>query len=128
MLSSIAGSVYVDSDNDGQKDTGEAPISGVVIVLSGTDAQGSAVQLQTTTAANGTYSFANLRRGTYKLTQQQPVNYLDGKDTAGSLPANTTVNDEFSNIQLPAGTAAVDYLFGERTVTFSKRRFLSSAQ
>jgi uncharacterized repeat protein (TIGR01451 family) len=128
MLSSIAGSVYVDSDNDGQKDTGEAPISGVVIVLSGTDAQGAAVQLQTTTAANGTYSFANLRRGTYKLTQQQPVNYLDGKDTAGSLPANTTVNDEFSNIQLPAGTAAVDYLFGERTVTFSKRRFLSSAQ
>ena len=39
------------------------------------------------------------------LTQQQPVNYLDGKDTAGSRPANTTVNDEFSNIQLPAGTA-----------------------
>ena len=37
LLSSIAGSVYVDSDNDGQKDTGEAPISGVVIVLSGTD-------------------------------------------------------------------------------------------
>jgi uncharacterized repeat protein (TIGR01451 family) len=127
-LSSIAGSVYVDSDNDGQRDAGEAPIAGVVIVLSGTDAQGAAVQLQTTTAANGTYSFANLRRGTYKLTQQQPVNYLDGKDTAGSLPANTTVNDEFSNIQLPAGTAAVDYLFGERTVTFSKRRFLSSAQ
>ena len=128
LLSSIAGSVYVDSDNDGQKDTGEAPISGVVIVLAGTDSQGTAVQLQATTGADGAFSFANLRRGTYKLTQQQPVNYRDGKDTAGSLSANATVNDEFSNIQLPAGTAAVDYLFGERSVTFSKRRFLSSAQ
>ncbi len=128
LLSSIAGSVYVDSDNDGQKDTGEQPISGVVIVLAGTDSQGTAVQLQTTTGTDGTFSFANLRRGTYKLTQQQPVNYVDGKDTAGSLSATTAVNDEFSNIQLPAGTAAVDYLFGERPHTFSKRRFLSSAQ
>jgi len=81
-----------------------------------------------TIVADGAYNFANLRHGTYMLTQQQPVNYRDGKDNAGSLSANTTVNDEFSNIQLPAGTAAVDYLFGERTVTFSKRRFLSSAQ
>ena len=32
------------------------------------------------------------------------------------MSANTTVNDEFSNIQLPAGAAAVDYLFGERPV------------
>ena len=128
LRSSIAGLVYVDSDNDGLHDTGELPISGTVIVLSGTDSQGTAVQLQTTTGADGTYRFADLHRGTYRLTQQQPVNYRDGKDTVGSRAANTTVNDEFSNIQLPAGTAATDYLFGERPSTFSKRRFLSSAQ
>jgi len=128
LLSSISGLVYVDANNNGLRDTGELPISGVVIVLSGTDAQGAAVQQQTTTGADGTFLFANLRRGTYRLTQQQPANYLDGKDTVGSLPAITAINDEFSNIQLPAGTAAVDYLFGERKATFSKRRFLSSVQ
>lgn len=126
VLSSLAGLVYVDADNDGQKDSTEQPISGVVIVLAGTDAQGAAVQTQATTGADGTFRFADLRRGTYRLTQQQPASYLDGKDTAGSLSATTSVNDEFSAIVLPAGTAAVDYLFGERPVTFSKRRFLSS--
>ncbi len=128
LLSSIAGSVYVDSDNDGQKDPDEQPIGGVVILLSGTDAQGAAVQRQATTGADGTFRFADLQRGTYRLTEQQPAAYSDGRDTVGSLAANTDVNDQFSNIQLPAGTAAVDYLFGERTPTFSKRRFLSSAR
>jgi len=128
LLSSISGLVYVDANNNGLRDTGELPISGVVIVLSGADAQGAAVRPQTPTGADGTFLFANLRRGTYRLTQQQPANYLDGKDTVGSLPAITAINDEFSNIQLPAGTAAVDYLFGERKATFSKRRFLSSVQ
>jgi len=128
LLSSIAGLVYVDFDNDGQKDSNEQPISGVVIVLAGTDAQGAAVQTQTTTGSDGTFRFSDLRRGTYRLTEQQPAAYLDGKETAGSLTANTSVNDEFSALDLPAGTAAVDYLFGERPVTLSKRRFLSSLQ
>lgn len=128
LLSSIAGAVYVDADNDGQRDASEQPLAGVVIVLSGTDAQGASVQRQTTTGADGTYSFTDLRRGTYTLTEQQPTGYRDGRDTVGSLAANTNTNDQFSGITLPAGTNAVSYLFGERTHTFSKRRFLSSAR
>ena len=128
-LSLLAGSVYVDVNNNGLWDTGELPISGVTILLNGTDAQGAAVPQQTaTTDDDGNFVFADLRRGTYRLTQQQPEGYRDGKDTVGSLAANTDVNDEFSNIQLPAATDAIDYLFGERTFTFSKRRFLSSVQ
>lgn len=128
LLSSISGAVYVDADNDGQQDPGEQPISGVVILLSGTDSTGTAVERQATTGANGTFSFTGLPRGTYRLTEQQPAAYRDGRDTAGSLAANADTNDQFSAISLPAGTDAVDYLFGERTRTFSKRRFLSSTQ
>ncbi len=128
LLSSISGAVYLDADNDGQKDSGEQGIGGVVIVLSGTDATGAAVERQATTGEDGTFSFTDLRRGTYRITQQQPAGYRDGLDTVGSLPADTSTNDQFSNISLPAGTNAVDYLFGERPRTFSKRRFLSSVQ
>lgn len=128
MLSSISGLVYVDANNNGLREAHELPIVGVVIVLTGTDSSGAPVERQTTTAADGTFRFENLRRGTYQLTEQQPAEYRDGKETVGSLPANADVNDTFSDIHLPAGVAAIDYLFGERTVTFSKRRFLSSVQ
>jgi hypothetical protein len=47
-------------------------------------------------------------------------------DTLGSLTATTDTNDEFSEIDLPPGVDAVDYLFAERAPGFSKRRFLSS--
>ena len=128
LLSTISGAVYVDADNDGQRDTGEQPIGGVVVLLSGTDSTGATVQRQATTGADGTFSFSDLPRGTYRLTEQQPAGYNDGRDTVGNLAANSDTNDTFSGISLPAGTDAVNYLFGERTRTFSKRRFLSSGQ
>jgi uncharacterized repeat protein (TIGR01451 family) len=128
LLSTISGAVYVDADDDGQKDPSEQPISGAVILLAGTDSTGAAVERQATAGANGTFNFTGLPRGTYRLTEQQPAAYRDGRDTVGSLPANADTNDQFSGISLPAGTDAVDYLFGERTRTFSKRRFLSSTQ
>jgi uncharacterized repeat protein (TIGR01451 family) len=40
LLSSISGYVYIDLDNDGQKDEGEPPIAGVTIQLIGTDRVG----------------------------------------------------------------------------------------
>ena len=35
-------------------------------------------------AADGSYSFADLRPGTYQVNEAQPAAYLDGKDTTGS--------------------------------------------
>jgi hypothetical protein len=82
--------------------------------------------LQTTTADDGAFRFADLLPGTYRLVEEQPTRYRDGQETVGTVPANTDQNDEFSEINLEPGVDAVDYLFGEHPATFSKRRFLTA--
>jgi protocatechuate 3,4-dioxygenase beta subunit len=111
LPASLAGYVYVDMNNNGTKDAGEAGIGGVTVTLTGTNDQG-AVNLTTTTAADGSYHFTNLRPGLYTVTETQPANYLDGKDAVGSL-GGTLVNDQVSAINVPPGASGVHYDFGE---------------
>jgi len=73
LPSSISGFVYEDSGNDGVKGAGEAGIAGVTVKLTGTDDLGNPVSLTTTTAADGSYSFATLRPGTYTVVETQPA-------------------------------------------------------
>ncbi len=108
----IKGFVYVDSNDNGIKEGTEAGIGGVTITLTGTDASNNAVTRSTTTAADGSYEFCGLAPGTYKLTENQPVGYLDGKDTAGSLGGAVT-NDMIANIVVASGAMGINYNFGE---------------
>ena len=110
---SIAGSVFVDLDNDGVRDPNEIGISGVTVILSGTDAALNPVSSTTTTDANGDYIFALLASGTYAITETQPAVYGDGQDRAGTANGTLT-NDQVSGIPLTAGQAATGYTFGER--------------
>ena len=110
---SIAGSVYTDTDNDGVMDTGETGIAGVTITLTGTDDQSQPVSRTATTATDGTYSFTNLRAGTYALAETQPTGATDGMETAGTAGGTTTTNDQITAITLDDGEAATGYLFGE---------------
>lgn len=117
-LHSLSGYVYDDCpNNDGVKDPGELGIAGVTIVLTGTDDLGAAVTRTTVTDANGFYKFSDLRAGTYKVVEQQPADYLDGKDKAGTpFAANATVSDEFSNVVIPPSPVSLDgvnFNFGE---------------
>ena len=130
LPSSLAGFVYCDANNNGNKDSGEPPISGVIITLMGTNDLGQSVTQTTTTSSSGAYLFSNLRPGVYKLTESQPINFIDGKDTIGS-PGGTTSNDMFSNINLVADFNGVNNNFGERGLTpaySSKRSLLFPAQ
>jgi fimbrial isopeptide formation D2 family protein/uncharacterized repeat protein (TIGR01451 family) len=113
LAARIAGFVYEDDDNDGVFDTTENGISGVTITLTGTDDLGNGVLLTTTTTVTGFYAFDDLRPGTYAVIETQPTGYFDGRDTAGTLGGDTTVNDRIASITLPSGVASLNNNFGE---------------
>ena len=126
LMSSLAGSVYLDLNNNGVMEPDERGLPGITVRLLGTDFEGNPVSREMPTDEDGSYRFENLPRGTYTLIEQHPLHFIDGRETSGSLTANMDTNDQFSEIHLPGGTNATDYLFGEWALPFSKRRFLSS--
>jgi fimbrial isopeptide formation D2 family protein/uncharacterized repeat protein (TIGR01451 family) len=113
VLGSLAGSVYVDANNNGTRDPGEAGISGVTVTLTGTDANNNPVTRTATTTADGSYRFDNLLSGTYTVTEAQPAPFTDGQETVGSVGGSAATNDVISGVVLPAGTNATNYNFGE---------------
>ncbi|MFN0186266.1 MAG: SdrD B-like domain-containing protein [Aquabacterium sp.] len=117
--SSIAGRVWIDTDNDGVIDPGETGIPFVTIVLTGTDLLGNPVSLQVATDASGAYSFSGLRAGTYTVTEPtQPGGTVDGRTVAGSSGGSATspgqLPSSVSTIVLGGGAQSVDNNFGER--------------
>ncbi len=117
LPAALSGNVYYDANDNGQFESTEAGIGGVLVSLSGTDYLGNSVSLSTTTSSAtgsvGAYSFPNLLPGTYTVSETQPSSYLDGQDTAGSSGGVTTVNDVISAITLNGGDNSVDNNFGE---------------
>jgi SdrD B-like domain/Carboxypeptidase regulatory-like domain len=113
-FSSIAGTVYVDVNDNGVQDAGEPGLPGVTVRLNGTDPNGAITELVATTGPGGTYLFDNLLAGSYTVTETTPAAFNDGKDAAGSV-GGTAVNpgDEINSISLPGGTDSTAYNFGE---------------
>jgi large repetitive protein len=105
----IAGSVFVDANDGGSRDTSEAPIASVTVVL--LNAAGATVAT-TTTAADGTYAFEDLPAGSYRVVETQPAPYLDGKDHLGTGTTALAGNDQI-NVIVPAGGSSVSNDFGE---------------
>jgi large repetitive protein len=123
---SLSGFVYIDLDNDGVKDAFESGLPGVTVTLTGTDDQGTAIDIDVVTDATGAYTFENLRPGSYTITQTPHASdsYLDGTDTVGTgLAGATPGNDEgilgvntitgitFNNVA-PGNENGTDYNFG----------------
>ena len=120
----LAGSVYVDRNNDGFRNAGEVGIPGVAVRLTGTDAAGTTVNATVVTDANGNYRFTRMIPGTYTLTEVHPTEFLDGRDRVGNAGGQPG-NDLTSAIVLGANQVGTGYLFGERGLAvISKRPFL----
>jgi hypothetical protein len=126
----IAGTVYVDTNDNGVFDAGEPGIANVTLTLSGTNNLGQTINATTTTAANGAYTFSTdshgnaLRPGTYQVTETQPSSYLPGATTVGTVSGSTDgIVVSFGNIgsiALTSGQSGMNYNFGQlQPVTIS---------
>lgn len=145
--SQIGGWVYVDRNNDGALNFSSDPMPELVIpdvTVNLYQLVNANYQLLSTlqTSDQGRYQFNNLGAGTYRVEQIQPIGWLDGLDTIGSMTLNgtntfppggslgTVSNNLFSGIVLPGGSTANFYNFGERGMLpgyVSKRYLFASA-
>jgi serine-aspartate repeat-containing protein C/D/E len=106
----ISGYVYYDPNNNGQKETGEPGIPNTTVQLFDSNLN---LVATTTTDANGFYQFNDLKYGNYTVEETQPVNYLEGKNTVGSVGGTLAPPDGITNITITDGTNAQNYNFGE---------------
>ncbi len=108
LSSGVAGFVYVDANNNGVFDSGEAPVSGVTLNLSGEGQNRTA-----TTDATGYYIITGLPVGSYSVTQIQPAAWADGSTTVGSAGGVAGTN-LISGITLGTTTIGTNYNFAEQ--------------
>ena len=127
--SSLAGYVFMDANNSGQRvisGVAKPGIPNVTITLLRTDA---AAPAQTAvTQSDGSFHFDALAAGTYTLVETQPSQYISGgKDMPGTLTGGPNVSghlygagstsNSISGIELGAGQAGTEYDFGEYLMT-----------
>jgi uncharacterized protein (DUF2141 family) len=111
--SSISGHAYSDTDGNKVFDPGEPGFQGVVETLTGTDSQGNAVNMTTTTDANGFYSFTGLLPGTYTVTETRPGGVLTHNPPNIGSAGGTLALNAVTSIVLGPGVNATGYDFGE---------------
>jgi hypothetical protein len=132
--------VFVDRNDNGVFDPGEATLPNVVITIKGVDLTGATVVRTTSTNASGKYLFDNLNPGIYRLVETQPDRFKDGKDHIGTLGGATGANPEqfiipndvdteqikdlILGITVGSGDEGLDYDFGELALTTSKADFV----
>ncbi len=122
----LTGSVYVDANGNGRRDSGELGLAGVVVTL--VNENSPQLTYQVVTDLNGNYQFVKMFPGQYRLIESQPVNFVDGRDTRGNAGGVVT-NDRVTGISIGVNQTASGYLFGEAGIDparISKRLFLTS--
>jgi hypothetical protein len=97
----ISGRVINDLNTNGKIDSGEPSIPGVTIRLTSTSDNSF---VETTTGANGNYSFTNVLPGTYRVTEFNLPNYV----STGVIPGagNTVIDLDNIGAALIAGAVS----------------------
>ena len=103
---SITGSVRDDPNGNGAIDDGELPIGGVIV---GYDTNGDdALDVTTTTADDGTYTFRDLGPGTYKIVLVVPDGYENTGPGAIAIDLVQDQNATFSPFFIRNGGPTID--------------------
>lgn len=112
LTADIGGSVFHDTDQDGQHDPNEVGITGAILTLTGTTEDGDSVSERYLTDAEGLFRFTDLAPGTYSVAQTQPAGITDGQDSTETDAAQVQ-NDQISNIVVGDDDSVDDLQFGE---------------
>jgi len=96
-LVNLGDKVWLDANNNGVQDTGEAGLAGVKVTLTGAGADntfGTAddTKATTTTDSNGNYLFSNVGWGSYKVGIDLPTGY---QLTTANVGTNDGVDSDF---------------------------------
>lgn len=110
----LSGYIYNDANSNGFKDPTESGLANEIVKLSGGPGIVS-VDLQSTTDANGYYSFTNLLNGTYNLTEIQPIGYNSAEENKSNTKQVTISSNSISNSN-----------FGEVTLNIQSGVFLDN--
>lgn len=109
--------IFVDNNADGIQNVGDLPFAGVKVTLTGIDAFGASITMNTVSDQTGKYCFDGLIAGTYKLKFEIPNGNLssptgrdkgidDNADSDIGLDgqtSNITINEGQSNLTIDAG-------------------------
>ena len=114
-LASISGTVHADANGDCNFDAadGDMPLEGVLLQLF--DSNGDLVA-ETTTDANGDYTFDGLWPGEYSIREFTPDGFIDGAEHLGTVNGQTVgqaSDDMFFGVVVASGEDAVNYDFCE---------------
>jgi SdrD B-like domain len=142
-MSQLGGWVYIDKNNDGHLAFANEPNPEYVIgdvLISLYSKAGNVETLVSSQLSDpfGRYFFENIDPGTYVLRETQPIEFVDGIDTLGSLISlnggpippsaspGVALNNAFTDIVLPANVGGEFYNFGERGLAagYASKRFL----
>lgn len=130
----IAGTVFLDLSVDGQQNTNDPPIAGVLLELTGIDRFEQPVHKKFWTGPDGKYEFNDVEAGVYILKENQPQLFNQGGATAGQLSsvsgnseARVRTADEIF-FRVGAGDVAENFNFWETVpVSLTRRRYLASS-
>ena len=112
LTSSLSGFVFSDTNASDTFDSGDVPLTGITVTLSGFDGLGNSVNQTTLTDSTGGYTFSNLITGSYTVSTTVP-GYLAEISNVGSQASGQASAGVISNITLDPGVNGTANNFGE---------------
>ena len=108
---SLSGNVYDDANGTGVfTSANDTPLPGVTVTLTGVNDLGQSITLSAVTDAQGNYTFAGLRAGTYTISDVTPGGFNDELSSSdGSLGGSLAVAGQVSDIVLHNGQTGINY-------------------